>query len=191
VKDIAFRWGGQIMETVDYLAFSGRNPADKDNVYVHTGDSGMGLTHGTIGGMLISDLILGRDNSWAKLYDPSRKPVKAAGEYASENLNVARQYAEYFTGGEVDSAAEIPAGEGALIRRGLHKLAVYRSPSGEVYERSAVCPHLGCLVQWNSTEKTWDCPCHGSRFDRHGIVINGPANRDLAPRAPAEDEHAA
>jgi len=191
VKDIAFRWGGQIMETVDYLAFSGRNPADKDNVYVHTGDSGMGLTHGTIGGMLISDLILGRDNSWAKLYDPSRKPVKAAGEYASENLNVARQYAEYFTGGEVDSAAEIPAGEGALIRRGLHKLAVYRSPSGEVYERSAVCPHLGCLVQWNSTEKTWDCPCHGSRFDRHGMVINGPANRDLAPRAPAEDEHPA
>ncbi len=141
--------------------------------------------------MLISDLIRGRENRWAKLYDPSRKPLKTASDYVSENLNVARQYAKYFTGGEVKSTGDIPAGEGALMRRGLHKLAVYRDPSGGVHERSAVCPHLGCLVQWNTTEKTWDCPCHGSRFDRHGAVLNGPANRDLAPAAESDDQRAA
>jgi glycine/D-amino acid oxidase-like deaminating enzyme len=89
--EVAFRWGGQVMEPVDCLAFTGRNPMDADNVYIHTGDSGMGLTHGTIAGMLLSDLIRGRDNPWAGLYDPSRKPVSAARDYAAENLDVARQ----------------------------------------------------------------------------------------------------
>jgi glycine/D-amino acid oxidase-like deaminating enzyme/nitrite reductase/ring-hydroxylating ferredoxin subunit len=174
------RWGGQVMETMDYLAFSGRDPG-LENVYVHTGDSGMGITHGTIGGMLISDLILGRANAWEKLYDPSRKPLRGAKEFLAENLNVARQYAKYLSGGEVASVADIPPGEGALMRRGLGKVAVYRDPAGKVLERSATCPHLGCIVQWNRTEKTWDCPCHGSRFAAHGQLINGPANRDLDP----------
>ena len=191
VKDIAFRWGGQIMETVDYLAFTGRNPLDKDNVYVHTGDSGMGLTHGTIAGMLLCDLILGRENAWAELYDPSRKTLGAAREYTAENLNVVRQYSDWLTPGEVRSADEIEKDSGALLRNGLHKLAVYRDEQGTLHERSAVCPHLGCIVHWNRAEKTWDCPCHGSRFDCRGKVINGPANRDLAPAEPAEKKRAA
>jgi glycine/D-amino acid oxidase-like deaminating enzyme/nitrite reductase/ring-hydroxylating ferredoxin subunit len=182
MKDVEFAWGGQIMETIDYLAFIGRNPGD-DNVYVATGDSGMGLTHGTIAGMLLGDLIQGHENPWAGLYDPSRKPLRAAREFARENLNVARQYADYLTRGDVTSAEEIAAGSGAVMRRGLRKLAIYKDAQGNVHERSAVCPHLGCIVQWNGAEKTWDCPCHGSRFDCHGKVINGPANRDLAPTA--------
>jgi glycine/D-amino acid oxidase-like deaminating enzyme/nitrite reductase/ring-hydroxylating ferredoxin subunit len=172
------RWGGQVMETMDYLAFSGKNPGD-DNVYIHTGDSGMGLTHATLGAMIISDGILGRENRWARLYDPARKPLGGAKEFLSENLNVARQYANYLAGSEVQSADEVPAGEGAVMRRGVSRIAIYKEPSGNVVERSAVCPHLGCIVQWNRTEKTWDCPCHGSRFSSHGRVINGPANRDL------------
>ena len=180
-QDVAFRWGGQVMETVDYLSFTGRNPLDKDNVYIHTGDSGMGLTHGTIAGMLLCDLILGRSNPWAELYDPPRKRLGAARDYASENLNFARQYADWVTPGEVRSADDIPPGSGALMRRGFHKLAVYRDPQGELHEHSAVCPHLGCIVHWNAAQTTWDCPCHGSRFDCDGHVVNGPANRDLAP----------
>jgi glycine/D-amino acid oxidase-like deaminating enzyme/nitrite reductase/ring-hydroxylating ferredoxin subunit len=180
IGPVEFAWGGQVMETVDYLAFTGRNPLDKDNVFVHTGDSGMGLTHGTIGGMILSDLICGRANPWAELYDPSRKTVAAAREYTSENLNVAAQYTDWLKPGEVKSAADIPRDSGAVMRRGLHKIAVYRDPQGQVHERSAACPHLGCPVHWNSAEKTWDCACHGSRFDRHGHVINGPANQDLA-----------
>jgi glycine/D-amino acid oxidase-like deaminating enzyme/nitrite reductase/ring-hydroxylating ferredoxin subunit len=191
VKDVPFRWGGQIMETVDYLSFTGRNPLDEDNVYVHTGDSGMGLTHGTIAGMLLCDLIVGRKNPWAHLYDPSRKTIGAAREYTAENLNVARQYADWLTPGEVRSADEIASESGAVMRRGLHKIAVYRDASGAVHERSAVCPHLGCIVHWNRAEKTWDCPCHGSRFDCTGHVINGPANRDLAPAERSERKQAA
>ena len=189
--EVVFRWSGQIMETVDYLAFTGRNPMDEDNVYVHTGDSGMGLTHGTIAGILLSDLILGRPNPWAALYDPSRKTVGAAREYTAENLNVARQYADWLTPGEVRSVDEIAPDSGAVMRRGLQKVAVYRDAQGAVHERSAVCPHLGCIVHWNGAGKTWDCPCHGSRFDSHGRVINGPANRDLARAESSEKKRAA
>ena len=190
-RDIAFRWGGQVMETVDYLAFTGRNPMDADNVYIHTGDSGMGLTHGTIAGMLLCDLILGRRNAWAELYDPSRKTAGAAREYTAENLNVARQYADWLTPGEVRSVDEIGKSSGAVMRRGLHKIAAYRDAEGAVHELSATCPHLGCIVHWNRTDKTWDCPCHGSRFDCRGKVINGPANRDLASAESAKDKRAA
>jgi glycine/D-amino acid oxidase-like deaminating enzyme/nitrite reductase/ring-hydroxylating ferredoxin subunit len=189
--EVVFRWSGQIMETVDYLAFTGRNPMDQDNVYIHTGDSGMGLTHGTIAGILLSDLILGRSNPWAALYDPSRKTVGAAREYTAENLNVARQYADWLTPGEVRSAEEIAKDSGAVMRRGLQKVAVYRDAQGALHERSAVCPHLGCIVHWNGAGKTWDCPCHGSRFEGDGRVINGPANRDLAAAEPSEKKRAA
>ncbi len=189
--EVAFRWGGQIMETVDYLSFTGRNPMDKDNVFIHTGDSGMGLTHGTIAGMLLCDLVLGRRNPWAELYDPARKTVGAAREYTSENLNVARQYADWLTGGDVKSVDEIPRDHGAVMRRGLHKIAVYRDAQGMLHERSAACPHLGCVVQWNRAEKTWDCPCHGSRFDCRGKVISGPANRDLASTERPQNKRAA
>jgi glycine/D-amino acid oxidase-like deaminating enzyme/nitrite reductase/ring-hydroxylating ferredoxin subunit len=178
--DIVYRWGGQVMETIDYLAFSGRNPGGNDNVFVHTGDSGMGLTHGTIGGILISDQICGRTNPWTELYDPARKPVRAAANYLAENLNVVRQYAKHLTPGVVHSRDGIAHGTGAVMRSGVHMLAIYRDDAGAVHERSAICPHLGCLVQWNVTEKTWDCPCHGSRFDALGGVVNGPANKDLA-----------
>jgi glycine/D-amino acid oxidase-like deaminating enzyme/nitrite reductase/ring-hydroxylating ferredoxin subunit len=177
---VKFRWSGQVMEPVDGLAFIGRNPLDADNVYIATGDSGNGMTHGTIAGILLRDLILGRENEWATLYDPARKTLRAAYEFAKENLNVAAQYGDWVTGGEVASAEEIAAGEGAVIRRGLAKVAVYRDERGALHERSAVCQHLGCIVKWNADEKTWDCPCHGSRYDPFGRVINGPAISDLA-----------
>lgn len=181
IESIEFRWSGQVMEPVDGLAFIGRNPLDDENVYIVTGDSGNGMTHGTIAGILLTDLMMGRENPWAMLYDPSRKTLRATRDYAKENLNVAAQYAEgYFTGGEVDSAEEIEPGAGGIIRRGLSKVAVYRDDDGTLHERSAVCQHLGCIVTWNSNEKTWDCPCHGSRYDRYGRVITGPANSDLA-----------
>jgi glycine/D-amino acid oxidase-like deaminating enzyme/nitrite reductase/ring-hydroxylating ferredoxin subunit len=188
---LEYAWGGQIMETMDYLAFSGHNPHDAPNVYVHTGDSGMGLTHGTLGAKLITDLILGRENPWAKLYDPARKTISAAGEFAAENLNVARQYADWLTGSEVKSAAEIPNDCGAVMRRGLGKVAVYRDAKGALHECNAACPHLGCVVHWNAAEKSWDCPCHGSRFDALGHVINGPANVDLESTQRSNDKRAA
>jgi nitrite reductase/ring-hydroxylating ferredoxin subunit len=179
VGAIAYRWAGQVMETVDGLAFIGRNPLDAENVYTVTGDSGMGMTHGTIGGMLITDLILGRQSAWAPLYDPGRVTLRALGEYTREAANMAAQYGDWLTPGDVTSVEQIAKDSGAVMRRGAAKVAVYRDVTGALHERSAVCPHLGCIVQWNPAEKTWDCPCHGSRFDKFGIVINGPANVGL------------
>jgi glycine/D-amino acid oxidase-like deaminating enzyme/nitrite reductase/ring-hydroxylating ferredoxin subunit len=176
-----FRWSGQVMEPVDYLAFIGRNPLDADNVFIATGDSGQGMTHGTIAGMLLTDLIQDRENSWAKLYDPSRITFRSAKEFAQENLNVIAQYKDLITPGEKDSVEEIAPGTGAVVREGLSKIAAYRDQDGLLHKRSAVCTHLGCVVAWNSTEGTWDCPCHGSRFDAYGRVYQGPANSDLSP----------
>jgi glycine/D-amino acid oxidase-like deaminating enzyme/nitrite reductase/ring-hydroxylating ferredoxin subunit len=179
MEEVEFTWGGQCVMTIDGLAFIGRNPMDADNVFIATGDSGMGMTHGTIAGMLLSDLILERANPWATLYDPSRKTMRAAGGFAQENINVARQYLDWLKPGEVDSVREIEPGCGAVLRRGLSKVAVYRDEDGKAHEMSAVCPHLGCIVHWNDSENSWDCPCHGSRFDKLGKVINGPSNVDL------------
>jgi Rieske Fe-S protein len=174
------------MEPIDGLAFIGRNPGD-DHVFIVTGDSGNGMTHGTIAGMLLSDLILDRENPWAKAYDPARKSVQALREFAKENVNVAVQYTDWLTSGDVGKVEQIAPGEGAVIRHRLHKLAVYRDTDGVAHAFDATCPHLGCIVEWNGAEKSWDCPCHGSRFDARGTVINGPAISNLnAVELPSE-----
>jgi Rieske Fe-S protein len=170
-----------VMETLDGLAYIGEDPTGADNVYVTTGDSGMGMTHGTIAGMLIADLILGRANPWVELYDPRRLPFKAAGEYVSEATSSTLPYTDWITGSDVDSVDDIKPGSGATVRRGLSKLAIFRDDGGHLHTRSAVCPHLGGLVRWNSAEQTWDCPCHGSRFTATGEVIHGPAHCNLGP----------
>jgi glycine/D-amino acid oxidase-like deaminating enzyme/nitrite reductase/ring-hydroxylating ferredoxin subunit len=182
VGGITDHWSGQVIESVDGVAYIGRNPGN-ENVYVVTGDSGNGITHGTIAGMLIVDLIAGRENPWAKLYDPSRKTLKprVLADYIAENANVAAQFRDYVTRGSVKSVDEIKSGEGAILRHGIKKIAVYRDENGNLHAFSAVCPHLGCVVRWDACEKTWDCPCHGSRFDALGLVLNGPAISDLEP----------
>lgn len=174
---VEYRWSGMVMETTDGLGFIGRNPGST-NVYIATGDSGMGMTHGTIAGMLLSDLLLGKENPWSAIYDPSRKPVwgMAWKEYVSENANVAKAYLQDWLGGsDVQSTADIAPGCGAIVREGLTKAAIYRDEQGDYHRRSAVCTHLGCIVHWNDVEKSWDCPCHGSRFAPTGEVLNGPA----------------
>jgi glycine/D-amino acid oxidase-like deaminating enzyme/nitrite reductase/ring-hydroxylating ferredoxin subunit len=181
MEAIEFAWAGQIMDSFDGVAFIGRNPLDRKNVFVATGDSGMGMTHGTIAGLLLTDLIVGRENRWTKLYDPARKTVRAAGTYLRETANMAAQYADWVKAGDVASESEIAKDSGAVLRRGARMVAVYRDERGVLHERSAMCTHLGCIVHWNSSERTWDCPCHGSRFDKSGKVLNGPANRNLLP----------
>ncbi len=179
---VAHRWSGMVLESIDGLALIGRAHGE-EHVYIATGDSGMGMTHGTIAGMLIRDLQLGVATSWQAVFDPGRAPIRAAGEALRENLNVAAQYAEWIGPGEVKSVDEIPPGGGAVIRRGVSKLAVHRDEAGRLHACSAACPHLLGPVAWNTLESTWDCTCHGSRFDAYGRVINGPANRDLTPVA--------
>ncbi len=188
-RHVVFRWSGECMEPVDGLAYIGHNPLDKPNVYIVTGDSGNGMTHAAIAAMLIPDLIAGRPNTWATLYDPARKVgLASVGEYARENLNTVAQYGDWLRRGTARNEDEIPVASGGVISHGVTKLAVYKDEHGRCTHLSAVCPHLGGIVRWNSVEKTWDCPCHASRFDRFGKVIHGPANSSLKPRDEQESK---
>lgn len=178
---LAAQWSGQIIEPADGLAYIGRNPGSEENIFIVTGDSGHGLTHGTIAGKLIADLITLNKSPWQALYDPARASWRAENRIIENNLNTAAQYLDWVTPGEVNSEDEIAIGQGAILRMGAHKLAIYRESEEVVHRLSAVCPHMNCVVQWNQVERTWDCPCHGSRFDRTGAVLNGPAQNDLNP----------
>jgi glycine/D-amino acid oxidase-like deaminating enzyme/nitrite reductase/ring-hydroxylating ferredoxin subunit len=178
MRDVVYHWSGQVLEPLDSLAFIGRNPGNK-NTYIATGDSGNGMTHGTIAGMLISDLIQGNQNKWEEIYKPSRITMKVAGDYVHEVGNMAAQYADYVKPGDIESVDELGANQGAIITMGARKVAVYKDELNHVHAYSAVCPHLGCVVQWNSSEHSFDCPCHGSRFTCEGKVVNGPARSDL------------
>lgn len=183
------RWSGQIMEPIDGLAYIGHNPGDESNVYIITGDSGHGLTHGTLSAMLIKDLIEGKDNPWAELYNPSRLHFRSLGTYVMDAIQSTMPYSDWLSEGDVDSVQQIEAGEGAIVRDGLRKLAIYKDEMCRLHCFSAVCTHLGGIVRWNAAEKTWDCPCHGSRFDRFGQVVNGPAISELNPvNEPTESE---
>ncbi|MGQ0527057.1 MAG: FAD-dependent oxidoreductase [Alphaproteobacteria bacterium] len=186
--EVVHRWSGQIMEPVDDIAFIGRNPGNK-NIYIVTGDSGNGITHSTIAGLLISDLIAGRSNPWEKIFDPARKNIHSAPTYLKENGNFAIcMVKDWIAPAEAKSTTDIQPGEGAIMRNGISKIAVYKDESSALHSCSAVCTHLGCVVQWNSSEKSWDCPCHGSRFDPEGSVLNGPALKPLA-KINARDEN--
>jgi glycine/D-amino acid oxidase-like deaminating enzyme/nitrite reductase/ring-hydroxylating ferredoxin subunit len=179
IRAVRHHWSGQVFETPDGLGLIGRAPWNGDNVYVITGDSGMGMTHGTLGARLVADLVQVRSNELAGVYSPSRWMPGALRTMLGENLNMVAQFADWLTGGDVKSAEAIPPGQGALVRSGLTKLAVYKDDKGKVTTLSAVCPHMGCVVQWNPGERTWDCPCHGSRFSATGMCTHGPSTTDL------------
>ncbi|RRR67776.1 MAG: FAD-dependent oxidoreductase [Candidatus Viridilinea halotolerans] len=178
--EVLYRWSGQVANSFDGLALLGHDLVSP-HVYVITGQTGIGMTHSTIGSLIIADQIAGIPNRWAELYAPGRATGGGLGEVIGEGLNVLSQYTELLKGGDVDSATEIPVGSGAVVGWGPKKLAVYRDDHGMLHRRSALCTHLGCVVAWNDSAKTWDCPCHGSRFDSYGTVINGPAPADLSP----------
>ncbi len=180
VEDITYRWSGQVLEPIDGLAMLGRKPGQKGDVFIITGDSGNGMTHCTIGAMLITDLIQGRLNPWAKLYDPSRVRPKSLKEFAKQNAHVAKT----LVGGWVTNdplSRKDKKDIGLVVREGVRKIALYIDEKGAEHRCSAVCPHKGCIVAWNGLEKSWDCPCHGSRYDRFGKLLTGPSKKDLKP----------
>lgn len=176
---IKHEWSGQILESSDGMAFIGKNPGAEKNIYICTGESGTGLTYAAIASLLIPDLVEGKSNPWKDIFDPGRK-LHGVGELVRENITTVIQYKDWITPAEVNSVNEIPLDTGGLLRDGLGKNCVYHETPNEFEAHSAVCPHLGGIVHWNDIEKTWDCPCHGSRFNTHGNVIEGPAASDLS-----------
>lgn len=181
IEEVMYRWSGQVMEPMDSLAFIGRNPLDKENVYIVTGDSGNGMTYGTIAGILISDLITGVKNKWEKLYDPSRfKFFKSADTHLKEGIGIIEEYLSDYPGNEdVLHLSEIKKTEGRIVQIKGEKYGAYRDEDDHLHIVSAVCTHMQCIVKWNDSERSWDCPCHGSRFTFDGKIMNGPANDNL------------
>jgi glycine/D-amino acid oxidase-like deaminating enzyme/nitrite reductase/ring-hydroxylating ferredoxin subunit len=176
--EITHRWSGQVIETPDGLPYIGDTAPQQ---FAGTGYSGNGLTFGTLTGMMATDRTLGRTNPWSDLFDPSRrKVVGGAWDYIKENADYPYyMIRDKIAGAEGRSMREVPRGAGKVIEAKGQTLAVYRDDRGKLLVRSAVCTHMGCLVNWNQAERTWDCPCHGSRFKPDGAVIAGPAESPL------------
>jgi glycine/D-amino acid oxidase-like deaminating enzyme/nitrite reductase/ring-hydroxylating ferredoxin subunit len=188
IQDFIYRWSGQVIEPIDGLAFIGQIPYRNYPIYMATGFSGNGMTYSTLASKMIADEILGKKNPWRDIYNPTRKNLRSIREFLGENLNSAKRFAmDRIKKSPLSSPAELAASEGAIIQHGAKKLAVFKDAKGKVFSFSAVCPHMGCIVQWNSLEKTFDCPCHGSRFTAKGKVINGPSIKDLEME-PLEDK---
>jgi glycine/D-amino acid oxidase-like deaminating enzyme/nitrite reductase/ring-hydroxylating ferredoxin subunit len=175
--ELLYQWSGQVIEPVDSLAFIGKNPLDQ-HIFIHTGHSGNGLTYAAIAAELLANLINNTYTAYEKIYEPSRKNIKAAGVYLKETGNMMIQYSDWLEPAQ-KKIEELATNDGAIIRDGLSLEAVYKDEQGDVHRLSAVCPHLGGIVRWNNLEKSWDCPCHGSRFSATGEVLNGPANKNL------------
>jgi glycine/D-amino acid oxidase-like deaminating enzyme/nitrite reductase/ring-hydroxylating ferredoxin subunit len=176
------RWSGQVIESVDGLPYIG---TIGDGQFLATGFAGNGITFGTLAGIMVRDAILGVKNPWTELFSPERTKLAAAWNYLRENSD----YPYYLTQGHLSAAEQggVPAledGEGKIVRQDGRRVAAYRDDEGETHVLSPVCPHLGCVVRWNDAEKTWDCPCHGSRFTATGQLLAGPAEHDLQPISP-------
>jgi glycine/D-amino acid oxidase-like deaminating enzyme/nitrite reductase/ring-hydroxylating ferredoxin subunit len=180
VLETVYRWSGQVMEPMDGLAFIGHNPLDHDNVYIVTGDSGNGMTHCSFAGLLIADLINGKENKWKELYKPWRFTFSESGpvfkQMMHEFLSYMKQLPNLNGAGKL---ADVKNGEGKIVDMLEEKFGVYRDQNGLLHIVSAQCTHLKCTLAWNRDETSWDCPCHGSRFTYDGKVMNGPANFDL------------
>jgi len=176
--EVVHRWSGQVIETPDGLPYIGQSA---ERQYSATGFSGNGMTFGTLAGMMTADAVLGRANPWRELFDPNRKALaRGLWDYIKEN----KDYPYYlirdrFAGADAQSLRAVKRGEGKIVERNGKKVAAYRDPAGVVTLRSATCTHMGCIVGWNPAERTWDCPCHGSRFQPTGQVISGPAETPL------------
>jgi glycine/D-amino acid oxidase-like deaminating enzyme/nitrite reductase/ring-hydroxylating ferredoxin subunit len=177
--EVTHRWSGQVIETPDGLPYIG---SSADHQYAATGYAGNGLTFGTLAGIIISDAILGRSNPWSELFDPSRKALtRGLWDYLKENVDYPYyMIRDRFAGPDVQSLRAVKRGQGRIVERDGAKVAAYRDQAGTVTLRSAICTHMGCTVGWNTAERTWDCPCHGSRFKPNGDVISGPAEAPLA-----------
>lgn len=187
IQSIDYRWSAQDYMPVDDVPYIGQLTPDSDRIYVATGFRKWGMTTGTVAGMVLSDAILGRENPWSSVFDSTRADItRSAKQFITENANVAKR----FVGDRLDLAKapgllELAPGDGMVVEVDGKKMAAYRDEQGTVHAVSPICSHLGCAVAWNTAERTWDCPCHGSRYDYDGHAIQGPTVKDLEKKAPS------
>jgi glycine/D-amino acid oxidase-like deaminating enzyme/nitrite reductase/ring-hydroxylating ferredoxin subunit len=173
-------WSSQFYQSADGLPYIGKMPGE-NNIYISTGFTGNGMTFGSMTALIIPDLLEGKETELSKLVSPDRiKPLASAGSVLDEMLNASIHFVkDKFSADKIDELNEISSGEGRIIKHEGKTYAAYRDHKGELHLLSSICPHTGCNVSWNPSEVSWDCPCHGSRFDIEGKLLNGPAMSDL------------
>lgn len=181
VKEVLFRWSSQYYESADGLAYIGELPGQSDHVYVATGFGGNGMIYSHIAAIVLKDIIINGHSEYGEIFSSKRvKPLASAGSFAKENADVAKELVSgHLPKEKIEALMDLAAGEGRLGEFEGKKMGLYRDNSGNIYAVNPVCPHMKCVVKWNSTEKSWDCPCHGSRFSFTGELLTGPATRDL------------
>lgn len=179
IDSIDYRWSTQDFVSFDKIPYVGKLTPLSKHTFVATGFSLWGMTQGTLSGMILSDQILGIENPTADLYDSTRATPFLTPQGIKQNLEVGAHWVGDRLKGLNKSLQDVAIGEGKLVTVDGDKVAAYRDQTGEIHAVSAVCSHLGCVVAWNSAEKSWDCPCHGSRFSCKGEVLHGPTVKDL------------
>lgn len=184
VASVEYHWSTQDHRSIDGVPYIGRASPLHGHVHVATGFGGWGMSNGTVAGLLLRDRILGRENPWAEVFDPVRLNLSGAPEFGRHLLTVAR----HWVGDRLNlRSPAVARGKGEVVSTAQGHVAVYRDEAGVAHALSATCTHMGCLVQWNSAETSWDCPCHGSRFGIDGRILHGPAQKPLAPRVLPDD----
>ncbi|HEY4196778.1 MAG TPA: FAD-dependent oxidoreductase [Mucilaginibacter sp.] len=181
VSSVKYRWSSQYYVPIDGLPYIGQMPLAADGIYCATGYIGNGMMLGSVAGQILADIISGRNNKYEKIFNPSRiKPVDGFREFVKENADVAYHFvADRFGVHETDSLKRLAPGTGKLVEIEGQKIAAYKDEEGNIHALSPLCTHAACIVNWNSAERSWDCPCHGARYDIDGDVITGPATKDL------------
>jgi glycine/D-amino acid oxidase-like deaminating enzyme/nitrite reductase/ring-hydroxylating ferredoxin subunit len=180
VDAIGYAWTNEDYESMDGMPFVGRASAASGHLYVATGFNAWGITNGAAAGMILADLIAGQSNPWAEVFDATRtKPLAGAKSFIGENVAAGAHLVEGYVKSRATSPAELAPGEAGILKLDGKRVAALRDEAGQLHAVSAVCTHLGCVVGWNPVDRTWDCPCHGSRFAPDGTVIHGPATSAL------------
>jgi Rieske Fe-S protein len=188
VRAIAYRWSAQDYMPVDNVPYIGRLTPNNERILVATGFKKWGMTTGTIAGMILSETVMGRESPWSPVFNATRLDVRrSVQQFIAENLNVAKRFVgDRLALLKVPDLSDLAPGEGKIVTMHGEKVGAYRDEAGGLYGVSPICAHMGCAVTWNTAERTWDCPCHGSRYDIDGHAIQGPTVKNLEPRSLSE-----
>jgi nitrite reductase/ring-hydroxylating ferredoxin subunit len=189
VDKVAFSWSSQYYEPVDGFPYIGVLPGSKGKVYAATGFGGNGMTLGTLSSQIITDLILIGSSRYEKLFSPSRiKPMAGFTDFMKEQATVVADFVkDKIFAEKIGSLAEIQDGQAKVVKYEGEIFAVYKESGGRKHILKSTCPHAKCGVRWNSAEISWDCPCHGSRFNINGKMLTGPSVKGLTPVDDGED----
>ncbi len=181
IKEINYQWSSQFFESADGLPYIGHLPGHPNNIFVATGYGGNGMVFSSVAALVLQEMLAAGKDRYENIFNPNRvKPIAGFSTFISHNADVVKQFAgKWFSHEQLEELSNLAAGEGKVVEFENQRLAIYKTPEGVIHALNPICTHLKCEVKWNNTELTWDCPCHGTRYNYDGRVITGPADQDL------------